>query len=609
VEEISILKRALDGIQGAVFLEFEVPRVGSRIDAVVITGPAVVPIEFKCGESTFSTSAYNQAWDYGLDLKNFHGMSHDACIFPIVVATVASTGDGVWGERASDDVWAPRRATKDGIREALLSASAIAEGSVIDPTAWSMAPYRPSPTIIEAARSLYARHTVADITRTDAGATNLSITAAAVEQIADRARTLGEKAIVFVTGVPGAGKTLVGLDVATRRRQQGDEHAVYLSGNGPLLAVLHEALTRDELRRRAGARKGTIGQEVKAFIQNIHHFRDEGLRHPDLPPVDRIVIFDEAQRAWNKRKASTWMRLRKSVADFGQSESAFLISYLQRHRGWAVIVCLVGGGQEIHDGEAGIGAWLDAVQESRPLWRAYVSPHLSDSEYAAAEKLERMPDLVDMDPRLHLATSMRSFRADRVSSFVKALLDCDVASARDLLSTLSRRYPIALTRRLERAKEWVRSHARGSERYGVVASSQAQRLKPLALDVRVNVNPIHWFLGDASDVRSSNYLEDAATEFQVQGLELDWACVAWDADLRLRSGQWSHHSFHGSKWKRINAADRQAFLVNAYRVLLTRARQGMVIFVPEGDASDSTRKAEYYDETFTYLADLGLSVV
>jgi hypothetical protein len=453
IEEIEVLKDSLVAIAGAVFLEFEVPRVGSRIDAVIVTGPAVVPIEFKCGEATFTASAYNQAWDYGLDLKNFHSASHKACIFPVVVATASCGGDHAWVGRAGDDVWAPRRATPATLAQALRDAAAAAEGQTIDPADWSGAQYRPSPTIIEAARSLYARHTVADITRSDAGATNLSVTAAAVEEIAERARTRGEKAIVFVTGVPGAGKTLVGLDVATRRRRQGEDHAVYLSGNGPLLAVLHEALIRDEVSRRAGARKGAIAQEVKAFIQNIHHFRDEGLRHPGEPPVDRIVIFDEAQRAWNQRKASTWMKLRKNVANFGQSESAFLISYLQRHQGWAVIVCLVGGGQEIHEGEAGIAAWLEAVRAARPHWRTYVSSHLSDSEYAADAALREMPDLVELDSRLHLATSMRSFRADRVSSFVKALLERDAAVARRTLAELSGQYPIALTRDLDRAKK------------------------------------------------------------------------------------------------------------------------------------------------------------
>jgi hypothetical protein len=609
IEEIGILKVSLSGLAGSVFLEFAVPRVGSRIDAVVIVDAAVLPIEFKCGESSFSTSAFNQAWDYGLDLKNFHEASHAASIFPVVVATAASQGDSGWSQRASDDVWAPHRATTGSLLRVIREAVSLAAGPLIESSVWGVARYRPTPTIVEAARSLYSRHTVDDITRNDAGSMNLTVTAAAVEEIAEHARVHGDKAIVFVTGVPGAGKTLVGLDIATRRRAKGDDHAVYLSGNDPLLAVLHEALTRDELARRPGTRKGDVRQKVKAFIQNIHHFRDEGLRDVHVPPVDRVVIFDEAQRAWNQRKATTWMKLRKGVADFNQSESAFLISYLQRHHGWAVIVCLVGGGQEIHDGEAGIGAWLEAVRAVCPHWRAFVSPHLSDSEYAVGDALQQVNEFIVTDSRLHLATSMRSFRSERVSSLVKAILDGDADGARSTLGALLDRYPLAVTRSLDRAREWVRARARGSERFGLVASSQAQRLKPLAIDVRVNVNPIHWFLGDSSDVRSSNYLEDAATEFQVQGLELDWACVTWDADLRLSQGRWSHHSFHGSRWKNVNAPDRQMFLVNAYRVLLTRARQGMVIFVPEGDWGDATRKPEFYDGTFDYLTRLGIPTI
>ena len=337
---------------------------------------------------------------------------------------------------------------------------------------------------------------------------------------------------MFVTGVPGAGKTLVGLNVATRRRTLGDARAVYLSGNGPLVAILQEALTRDELKRVSHTeRKGVVRQRVKPFIQNVHHFRDEGIR-TSIAPDDHVVIFDEAQRAWTRAKTADFMKRRKKIADFDQSEPEFLISYLNRHDQWAVVVCLVGGGQEIHTGEAGIGEWLEAVRVRFPHWRIYVSPNLTDSEYAAQPAFERLSAnaSVEWDDRLHLATSMRSFRSEKVSAFVKAVLDSDVLSARALLQEITRRYPIAMTRDLGRAKAWVRTHARGSERYGLVASSQAQRLKPHAIDIRVNVDPVQWFLNDRHDTRSSYYLEDAATEFQVQGLELDWVCVTWDAD-------------------------------------------------------------------------------
>jgi hypothetical protein len=420
-----------------------------------------------------------------------------------------------------------------------------------------------------------------------------------------------EKAIVFVTGVPGAGKTLVGLNVATRRQTFGEARAVYLSGNGPLVAVLQEALTRDELARPGNTeRKGAVKQRVKPFIQNVHHFRDEGVRS-SRAPYDHVVIFDEAQRAWTQAKTSDFMRRRKKIANFDRSEPEFLISYLDRHETWAVVVCLVGGGQEIHTGEAGIGEWFEAVGTAFPHWRVYVSPNLTDSEYAARPALERLVSGVSVvwDERLHLATSMRSFRSEKVSAFVKAVLDCDTRSAQALLGEIGTRYPIAVTRDLTRAKSWIRAHARGSERYGLVASSQAQRLKPHAIDVRVNVDPVQWFLNDRHDTRSSYYLEDAATEFQVQGLELDWVCVTWDADLRRHTESWRYHSFRGDAWTTIHKEDRKRYLLNAYRVLLTRARQGMVIFVPPGDESDPTRVPAFYNDTYEYLTVMGVAEV
>jgi hypothetical protein len=323
------------------------------------------------------------------------------------------------------------------------------------------------------------------------------------------------------------------------------------------------------------------------------------------------VIFDEAQRAWTQAKTSDFMRRRKKITDFNRSEPEFLISYLDRHEAWSVIICLVGGGQEIHTGEAGIGEWLDAVRSKFPHWRVYVSPNLTDSEYGAEPAIKDLGSVASVvwDERLHLSTSMRSFRSERASAFVKALLDGDEAFARTLLREVTRRYPIAITRDLIRAKAWIRSHARGSERYGLVASSQAQRLKPHAIDVRVNVDPVQWFLNDRHDTRSSYYLEDAATEFQIQGLELDWVCVTWDADLRRHADSWRYHSFRGDGWTTIHKDDRKRYLLNAYRVLLTRARQGMVLFVPLGDDSDATRAPIFYDETYRYLSSLGLPAV
>lgn len=354
-------------------------------------------------------------------------------------------------------------------------------------------------------------------------------------------------------------------------------------------------------------RKGNVGESVKAFIQNVHHFRDDALIDSG-PPIEHVVIFDEAQRAWNLKQTANFMQRKKKRADFSQSEPEFLISYMDRHKDWAVIICLVGGGQEIHTGEAGIDAWLDAVNTAFPKWHMYISSRLTDSEYAAGKALDavRRRGDVHLDDCLHLAVSMRSFRAENVSAFVKSLLDCEKQQARETFGRFADRYPMAVTRRLDLAKQWIRSHARGTERFGMVASSKAQRLKPHAIDIRVDVDPVHWFLNGREDTRSSFYLEDAATEFQVQGLELDWTCVTWDGDLRFKDSGWSYHDFRGDRWTNISNPQNCIYLRNAYRVLLTRARQGMVIFIPPGERSDPTRSPNYYDSTFNYMIDVGI---
>jgi len=486
----------------------------------------------------------------------------------------------------------------------------------LTPSAGGTGSYSPTPTIIEAARSLYARHTVHDITRSDAGAVNLAVTSAAVERIIAQARERRRKAIVFVTGVPGAGKTLVGLNVATRHGSRDDAaHAVFLSGNGPLVAVLREALARDDLDRAKltdpRARIGTSRTAVRAFIQNVHHFRDATLRDP-AAPADHVVVFDEAQRAWDARQLASFMKRKKGLPGFTQTEPELLIGAMERHADWAVVVCLVGGGQEINTGEAGISAWLDGVRTLFPGWDVFISPHLTDSEYAASGALERLSGSragaarATFEPALHLATSMRSFRAEHLSRFVKALLDGEAELGRELFAEFRDHYPIVLTRSMRAARRWIRRQRRGTERAGLVASSSAQRLKPHAIDIRVNIDPVHWFLSPPRDTRSSLYLEDAATEFQVQGLELDWTIVTWDADLRWRGSDWSYHSFRGAKWTDVKKPERRQYLKNAYRVLLTRARQRMVIFVPPGAKRDRTRSPAFYDGVTQYLTDLGV---
>lgn len=609
VQQIRDLQSALTGLSGHVYLEFSIPRMGKRIDAVLVAGPVVFVIEFKT--TAADQAAINQVWDYALDLKNFHAGTHNARVVPVLV-TGGATRRPTTPEVASDLVSEPNLVSPTTLRQALDRELALGGEQVVDPTVWEAAPYKPTPSIIEVARALYQQHSVEAIARFDAGAENLAVTSERLREIVRESRTHKRKSLCFVTGVPGAGKTLVGLNVATQRNEDDPSlHAVFLSGNGPLVKVLCEALTRDDVVRRKARgeaiTKAAAGKSIRAFIQNVHHFRDEGLQHA-APPTEHVAVFDEAQRAWNHAKTADFMKQRKKLPGFTDSEPEFLISCMDRHPDWAVIVCLVGGGQEINTGEAGIEAWLDAARDRFPTWALHISDKLNDSEYAAGRALERVRGLptCTLEAGLHLATSMRSFRADNVSAFVKALLDCDTQTARAAIDRTEDRFPIRVTRDLAAAKQWIRNRARGSERFGLLCSSKAQRLKPHAIDVRFNIDPVHWFLNGPQDTRSSFYMEDAATEFQVQGLELDWTLVNWDADLRHGAGGWSHHDFRGDKWTNIHNEANRRYLLNAYRVLLTRARQGMVIFVPPGSPSDPTRNPAWYDATFEYLRSAGI---
>jgi hypothetical protein len=614
--EISILRSALVGLSGHIVLEYEIPRMGARADAIAIVASSIIVLEFKVGATTFDRTAIEQVWDYALDLKNFHHGSHAARIVPILVGTNAAARPEWKYVVAPDGVIEPMCTNSADLTVVLRACNAKSVGRAIDPLLWLSSPYQPTPTIIEAARALYSTHSVEAISRHDAGATNLRVSSRRIDELIEQARRGGEKLIVLLTGVPGAGKTLVGLNVATHhRKDESSIPAVFLSGNGPLVKVLQAALIQDAKRRarlldRERAPRG-VSQAVRAFIQNVHHFRDEALRDIHNPPPEHVAIFDEAQRAWTLEKTRDFMRRRKGQPDFRDSEPAFLIRYLDRHRDWAVVLCLVGGGQEIHTGEAGIAEWLTAASKEFPEWRLCISSRLTDSEYAAGQAIEmvRARGNAFLDDSLHLAVSMRSFRAERVSALVKALLDRDGSSARALAEEVLTRFPIKITRDLDAAKKWVRMQARGSERFGLLASSKALRLKPHAVDVRTEVDPVKWFLEDRDDIRSSFYLEDCATEFQVQGLELDWTVVTWDADLRSTNGKWSYHDFRGKNWQVIHKEERRLYLKNAYRVLLTRARQGMVIFVPPGSTEDRTRPPRYYDETFTYLEDSGFPML
>lgn len=613
--EISILKSALIGLSGHLYLEFAIPRMGKRVDAILIVESVIYVLEFKIGSTNYNAYAADQVWDYALDLHNFHSTSHDKRIIPILVNT-GNQATYIPLDKPNELLSSPCKCSAQDLREVLhVLGNRNRHSQNINVLDWECGHYHPTPTIVEAATALYSNHSVEAITRSEAGATNLSHTSKKLAEIIQQTKENRQKAICFVTGVPGAGKTLVGLDIATKFiEKQSELHSVFLSGNGPLVSVLQEALYRD---RKQKMKDGVIAEDkhftrsvVKSFIQNVHHFRDAGLIDP-APPHDHVAIFDEAQRAWNTAKTVDFMKRKKNRPDFSQSEPEFLISCMNRHQDWAVIVCLVGGGQEINTGEAGISEWLDSIERSYPEWRVYISDHLTDSEYRAEQKIstwEGKHDIV-FEPSLHLSVSMRSFRAETLSQFVKYLLDLEVSNASRLLDSINTKYPIVITRDISKAKHWIKHQARGSERYGIVVSSNAERLKPHAIDVRTEVNPVHWFLKGKDDVRSSYYMEDVATEFMIQGLELDWACVVFDGDFRHTPDGWDHWSFRGSKWQRVNQFERRIYQKNAYRVLLTRARQGMVIVIPEGDIDDPTRDPAYYDPIYHYFKLVGLAEI
>lgn len=616
VQEIQILKLVLKNYKGKIFFEYSIPRMGRRIDVVLIIKNVIFVLEFKVGEKEFLLSASDQVLDYSLDLKNFHETSHKHLIAPILIATEAKNVYPIISTTPhNDNILFTIKTNSVLLDEVLNEILEFADGEDINNETWESGRYSPTPTIIEAAMALYNGHNVTEISRSDAEATNLSETSSALRKIIFQSKEKKEKAICFVTGVPGAGKTLVGLDIATKHLDKdNDLTSVFLSGNGPLVAVLREALTRDKFKREKElgekVRKGEIMSEVKLFIQNVHNFRDESLKD-ERPPFEHVAIFDEAQRAWNHIKTANFMLRKKNTPNFSISEPEFLISCLDRHQDWAVIICLVGGGQEINTGEAGISEWIESLNRSFPEWRVYISDQLTDSEYAAGKALEILKShkYVFSNSALHLSVSLRSFRAEHLSLLIKNLLDLNIDEARKNYASIKDKYPIVLARDMFKAKQWLKEKARGTERYGIVVSSQAQRLKPFAIDVKSPMDPIHWFLDGKEDIRSSYYLEDVATEFQVQGLELDWTCVTWDGDFRYSSNGWRSFSFVGSKWNNINKEERKLYLKNAYRVLLTRARQGMVIVVPEGNNDDATRIPSFYDETFEYLKNIGIEAV
>ena len=612
--EVDILKEQLaDFTEGRIIFEYTIPRMGKRVDVVLLYKNIVFLLEFKCGDREYKSSTYDQVYDYALDLRNFQKESHNKLLVPMMVSTKAPYKSCVINE--TDRIIEPISCNSENIGEYIKTVASNYNESDFDYVAWENSEYLPTPTIVEAAQALYRGHNVHDITRSDAGAENLTVTTDEINRIIEHSKANSRKSICFVTGVPGAGKTLVGLNIAIQRSNaQKGEHAVFLSGNFPLVKVLQEALARDnveqEKQRGNHISKKDALRSTSSFIQIIHKYRDSFVGNDNVPP-ERIAIFDEAQRSWTHEMLEKFMSTKKGVADFSYSEPEFLISTMDRHKDWAVIICLVGGGQEINTGEAGLPEWFDSIRRAFPDWDVYITPQLNDDEYRRGRTWQSMISNLNIyeNKDLHLATSVRSFRTPDLAAFVKALLDADTTEAKELHLRIKDKYPIVITRDLNKAKNWVKNKCQGTTRYGLLASSGALRLKPEGIFVKNDVSVENWFLNDKDDVRSSYMLEDVVTEFDIQGLELDYSVVAWDADYRFVNGEWIYNNFVGNRWNSVSSEERKLYLKNAYRVLLTRARQGMAIFVPYGNESDVTRPPEFYDGIYNYLKNIGVEEI
>lgn len=663
--EISLMKHIVAEYaseDGQIVFEYSIPRLGKRIDVVLLLKGIIFCLEFKVGKSKREEPDVDQVFDYALDLADFHKYSQNKIIVPILIPTeYAGSSTEIQKSAYNDNVINPLITGKTNLQTLIDKVLAKYPNEEKIDDNWIISPYSPTPTIIEAARALYENHSVEDITRHEADQVTTDRTIAYIMNVIAESKRDNKKSICFVTGVPGAGKTLVGLDVAIKQTYQGgdepveDEGAVYLSGNGPLVAVLTEALAQDNVRKfkeKGEYKKLTDSRrEVGKSIQIIHRYRDNMLakiKNPvengmlEIDPqkavrmenagygeVEHVAIFDEAQRSWTHKRLADYLKRggtygnKLKVPNFPISEAAFLIWSLDQREDWATIICLVGGGQEINTGEAGISEWIKAINEHFNHWHVYISPKLTEKEYAEGKVNELLAknDKVTYAEDLHLSVSLRSFRAEKLSAFVHALLSFDSAAV-DIYNEIKDKYPIYLTRDMDKARAWLHKQVRGTERTGVLVSKESARFKPLAVHILPSGddNTVHWFLEDKKDVRSSNYLEDAATEIQVQGLELDYTCLLWDADVRCEDNRWTYHRFNGNtQWNKIfpDTESKQElikYMLNAYRVLLTRARKGMVICVPTGNPNinpsgfyeDPTRLPKFYDGTYNYLKSLGI---
>lgn len=615
-EEINVLKSSLKAIinqkqassEFGILLEYPIARREKRIDTVIIANSLIIVIELKVGKEDYFNTDKEQLLDYCLDLRDFHFESRNKIIVPILLATRGKDIENKFADNedlVKDIIFTNSNNLAKNVLQILNQYDKTKE---LDYVKWDKSDYSPTPTIIEAAQTLYAGKSVIEISRSHAGTKNLTKTSDAVVNAIKIAKANNQKIICFITGVPGAGKTLAGLNIAHDDEFQGHDKslATFLSGNGPLIKVLREALSRDAFKKIKASDKNARKKEtdrIISFIENVHRFLDHYFLEKDRIPNNKIVIFDEAQRAWNAEHS-----MRKFQRPHSEPEMMFEI--MNRHMDWSVIVALVGGGQEINTGEAGLPEWGRIIQEKFNDWKVYISPQLKTGNHSTGNLtlFEQSPNNVEVveNKDLHLDVSIRSYKAEELSNWVNLVLTNRPNEALRIYNQKLSNYKIVLSRDLDKSRNWLKSNCKGSRRMGLVASSGGRRLRPYGLEVKLQLEEAEWFLNGRDDIRSSYYLEIPATEFGIQGLELDWVGVCWDLDLRRNNDTWDFNSFRGTAWQKVSNEENRKFVINKYRVLLTRAREGMVIYVPLGSDDDPTRNPKFYNSISNFLKECGV---
>jgi len=607
--QIQILKEALSTqleiTKWQIFIELPLQRLTRRIDTVLKIGNKIACVEFKIGANRINSSDVSQAVDYALCLRDFHSGSEGSTIVPILCAEKANLDEPHSLEEPVDLVTECILTNAQILKKCLRLVAREASGENDDYLSYDQSSYNPTPNIVHAAQDLFAGHSVREIGRSDANADDLELTSLCLNQIAREAKLKNEKVICFVTGEPGSGKTLLGLNLAFASSEKANrgEAAALLSGNPPLVKVLQEAIAEDAAKRR-GITKGAARQIAIQGLQNLLGFLRE---HKDDAPPEHVIIYDEAQRAWNAEVG-------KKLLGREASEPELFLEIMGR-LSWAFLVCLVGPGQEINRGEEGLPLWGQALASDENKWRVVTSQQCLDGTPTLPGLLKNISksDLrFEVADELHLKTNLRVYRNSLHGDWVASLLNGKLSEAKKIAVKMESP-PALITRDLDSAKRWLSKRVRGGHRAGLFSSSQAIRLLADGIPPSPRSNEldavVHWFLKPPSDFRSSNSLEKPLTEFVCQGLEIDYGCLCWGHDLIWDETNWLPRKMRSPKWTKRLESPASNFRINAYRVLLTRARAGLVIYVPKGAADDNTRDPHEADLIFEALLSSGCKLL